>query len=73
MNDKELALAEKHQERMCDLCERYILGCSHNTIHFQCEGSRCDQALEYLVEDLEEEAEDLRQERNSKYKLLLLS
>ena len=73
MNDKEKALAELHQERMCDLCERHILGCSSNSSTYQCEGSRCDQALDYLIEDLENEAEELKQERNSKYKLLLLS
>jgi len=58
MTDEDLALAEKHQERMCQLCELYILGCSHNTIHFQCEGSRCSDALDYLVEELEQERLD---------------
>jgi hypothetical protein len=25
MTDEEIQLAEQHQERMCDLCERHIL------------------------------------------------
>ena len=48
-------LMEEHQERMCDLCERHILGCSAMSSTFLCEGSRCDDAVEYLKEDLAEE------------------
>jgi len=58
MTDEDLELAEEHQERMCELCELHILGCSRNTIHFQCEGSRCDEAIEYLKDELEEEEND---------------
>ena len=52
MDDFELELSEIHSERMCELCELHVLGCSRNTIHYQCEGSRCDEAIEYLKEDL---------------------
>jgi len=52
MDDFELELSEAYSDRMCELCELHILGCSRNTIHYQCEGSRCDEAIEYLKEDL---------------------
>lgn len=52
MDDFELAISEAHSDRMCELCEFHILGCSRNTIHYQCEGSHCDEAIEYLKEDL---------------------
>lgn len=72
MDNKQKALAELHQERMCALCERHILGCSANSSTYQCEGSKCDQALDYLIEDLEYEVEVSKEERKAKYKLLLL-
>jgi len=53
--DEKDELAEVHQERMCALCELNILGCSKNTIHFQCEGSKCDSAIDYLIDELENE------------------
>lgn len=31
------------------------------TQHFMCEGSRCDEAIELLKEDLDEEQFDLRE------------
>lgn len=55
MNDEDRLLAEEHQERMCDLCERHILGCKHSTLTFLCEGSRCEDAIEYLKDALEED------------------
>ena len=48
---------DNHQDRMCELCELYILGCSHNTSTFQCEGSKCEVALDYIMEELIEYAE----------------
>lgn len=48
-------LMEEHQERLCELCELYILGCCSNSSTFLCEGAYCDQAVEYLKEELEEE------------------
>lgn len=59
MSDEEADLAEAHQERMCRLCEHYILGCSSMSYHFMCEGSRCEDALELLKDDLDEELRDL--------------
>lgn len=58
MNDEERKLAEEHQERMCDLCERKILGCSAMSSTFMCEGSRCEDAFELLLEELDEEKRD---------------
>lgn len=53
--------AEYHQERLCDLCERHILGCKSMTATFQCEGTRCEDAIQYLRDILEEERqEDLK-------------
>jgi len=54
-DDAKGELAEEHQERMCNLCELHILGCSSNSVNYQCEGSRCDEAIEYLIDDLEDE------------------
>jgi len=49
-------LMELHQERMCSLCEDCVYGHKVNTgEHNLCEGSRCDEALEYLKEELDEE------------------
>ena len=48
-------LMEKHQERMCELCEDRILGCCSVSSTFMCEGSRCDEAVELLKDELEEE------------------
>jgi hypothetical protein len=58
MTDEHIKLAEEHQERMCDLCERHILGCKHSTSTFLCEGSRCEDAMDYLIEALEQDRLD---------------
>lgn len=55
MDETDFKLAEEHQERMCDLCERHILGCKSSTSTFLCEGSRCEDAIEYLKDALEED------------------
>jgi hypothetical protein len=55
MDDYDLAIAEQYQERMCDLCERHILGCKSMTSTFMCEGSKCHVAVEYLKDELNEE------------------
>jgi len=47
-------LTDDQQERMCELCELNIIECCSNSSTFQCEGCRCDEALEYLIENLEE-------------------
>lgn len=45
-----------NEERMCELCELYVYGCTMNTNQYNlCEGARCDEAMEYLEEELEEE------------------
>lgn len=48
-------ITDDHQERMCELCERYILGCKHSTATFLCEGTRCEDAKDYLLEELNEQ------------------
>jgi hypothetical protein len=50
MNNKGLDLFDKYGEEICEMCELYILGCPSNTYHFQCEGSRCEQAHEMFEE-----------------------
>ena len=42
------------QAFMCDLCEINILGCKSSTSTFQCEGSRCEDAREYINEYIED-------------------
>lgn len=51
-------LTDDQQERMCKLCETFIIEGSSNSQHFQCEGTLCDRAIEYLIEDIEDEDED---------------
>lgn len=49
-------LMEKHQERMCQICEDCVYGHSVNTgPHNLCEGARCDEALEYLKDEIDTE------------------
>lgn len=63
---------DHHQDRMCELCELYILGCSHNTIHYQCEGSRCDVAVDYIMEELIDNAEADEESYIEKYNPILI-
>jgi hypothetical protein len=51
-------LMDEHQERMCRLCERNIICGSSNTYHYQCEGRHCEDALELLKEELNEEKQE---------------
>lgn len=44
-------IQEQQQEKICDHCEHFILGQSRNSIHYQCEGSRCEEAEESFYED----------------------
>lgn len=53
-------LHDEYQNRMCDLCERYILECKSMTSTFICEGCKCEDALEWLKEDIIEEIYDKR-------------
>lgn len=49
-------LMEKHQERMCELCEECVYGHKVNTgPHNLCEGSQCETALVYLKDELAKE------------------
>lgn len=48
---------DDEQEVMCRLCEVNIIGGSCNTQHYQCEGSHCNQAMEYLIDHLEDQEE----------------
>jgi len=63
---------DKHQERMCELCELHILGCSHNTSTYQCEGCRCDSAIDYIMDELIENAEIEEEEHFNKYSPILI-
>lgn len=65
-------LTSDQQERMCELCELHILGCKHSTITFLCEGSRCEDAIEYLMDDIEDKRLDELDAQKEKYKYLLL-
>lgn len=59
-------LMEIHQERMCKLCQDCIFGQTMNTNQYNlCEGSKCDEAIEYLIEKLVEE-------KREKFKYLLI-
>ena len=51
-------ITDEQQERMCELCEELILECCSSSSTFQCEGSQCDRAFEYLVDDMEDEKND---------------
>ena len=48
-------LTDEQQWRMCKLCETYIIDGSSNSQHFQCEGTLCDRAIEYLIEEIEDD------------------
>lgn len=39
------------QEDICDICERKILYCNHSSSTYLCEGSKCDVALDYFIDD----------------------
>lgn len=64
LTDEDSELAEEYSERMCGLCETHILGCASMTSHFMCEGRYCDEAIEYLKDDLDNEQFDLREALN---------
>lgn len=54
MDDSELM--EIHQERMCELCQDCVFGQRMNTNQYNlCEGSKCDEALDYLKDELIEQ------------------
>lgn len=48
-------LIEQHQEKVCSMCETYILGCKSSTSTFLCYGSRCKEANEMYLEQIEED------------------
>jgi hypothetical protein len=54
-------LMEMHQERMCDLCSDCFFEGSVNSNQYNlCEGSKCDDAVELLKEELDGEKYDRR-------------
>lgn len=65
-------LTSDQQNRMCELCELRILGCKHSTSTFLCEGSRCEDAFEYLIDDIEDKKLEAEEEKKEKYKYLRL-
>jgi len=48
------SLNDDQQQRMCELCETHIIEGSSSCSTFLCEGSFCDQAFEYLIEDIDD-------------------
>jgi len=62
----EIEEKEFDQERMCELCELHILGCSSSTSTFQCEGSNCDDAEEIYIEEVIEQRPEKRKEKIDK-------
>lgn len=52
-------LSDKQQERMCVLCEEHICGSRSDSKGNMCEGRWCDQAIEYLTEEIEEENKEI--------------
>lgn len=54
-------LTDEQQERMCEICQDCIFGYKVNTgYHNLCEGSRCEDALEYFMEEFNEEKREKR-------------
>jgi len=53
MNSEDLDLFDEHGEKICEICEKYILGCARMSYHFMCEGSRCEDALQMFEESNE--------------------
>jgi hypothetical protein len=52
-------LSDQQQERMCVLCEEYICGSRCDSKGNMCEGRWCDQAIEYLSEEVEEQNREI--------------
>lgn len=46
-------IQDNFQDQICDHCETFILGQSKCSIHFMCEGSYCQQAMESFISDNE--------------------
>ena len=65
-------VVDHHINRMCELCELYILGCCHNSSTFQCEGSKCDVAIDYIMEELIDNAEADEEAYIEKFKPILI-
>lgn len=75
MNDEqamEFAI-ENHQDRMCSLCELHIIGGSSCSSTFLCEGRYCDRAVDYLFDELIDNAEADEEEYIEKYKPILIN
>ena len=64
---------DNHQDRMCELCELNILGCSHNTSTYQCEGSKCDVAIDYMMEELIDNSEAEEEQYVETYSPILIN
>lgn len=61
-------LTDEQLERMCEICEECIFNRKMNTNQYNlCEGSRCDEAFEYYMEEVNE----IKQERR-RYLLISL-
>ena len=65
-------VVDNHQDRMCELCELHILGCCHNSSTYQCEGSKCDVAIDYMMEELIDNAEADEEDYVEKYSPILI-
>lgn len=63
---------DHHQRRMCELCELHILGCSHMSSTYMCEGSKCHVAIDYIMDELIDHAEADEEVYDKKYKPILI-
>ena len=52
-------LNSKQQKRMCELCETHIICGSSNSMHYQCEGRHCEQAIEYILDEVKDKIDEL--------------
>ena len=51
LQKREADFIESQEDNLCEYCEENILGCKSMTIHFMCEGCKCDEAKEDFIED----------------------
>lgn len=46
-------LFDDYGDNICSMCEKYILGCSRMSYHYMCEGSRCEDAIDFFKDSNE--------------------
>jgi len=54
-------LTDAQQEILCKICSYHLYDCSVNTgPHNLCEGSRCEEAMDYYLDEINEEKAESR-------------